>query len=171
MLRDFCHYYAFWESKIRLPKTPKSIFNFLYLPDLKNFIAISIASLVLLSNLGIALSSHLCGGKKVETGITIGGHNFACGMAEMEEVNITPNLPNSINPLPCCANIQTLFDVEDRYNSKVKATISAPALLFAFIDQSPIVSYTEPIIWRDYREYGPPKIIKDFQVAFQVFRI
>lgn len=107
----------------------------------------------------------------METGITFGGQNFACGMAEMEQVIITPNLPNSINPLPCCANIQTLFDVDDRYNSKVKAAISAPPVVFAFIDQSPIVSYIEPLIWRDYREYWPPKITRGFQVTFQVFRV
>jgi hypothetical protein len=147
------------------------IMNFLYLLKLKNFIAISIASLVLLSNLGIALSSHLCGGKKVETGITIGGSTFACGMAEMEEVEITSKIPNAITALPCCSDIYTLFDVEDRYNSKVKAKVSAPTVLSTFIDQVPLASYTEPFIWSDYREYGPPKIIKDFQVAFQVFRI
>lgn len=138
---------------------------------MKKAAAIFIASLVLLSNLGLALSSHLCGGKKVETGITIGGHNFACGMAEMEEVETTPKIPNSFSALPCCSNIQTLFDVEDRYNSKVKAAISAPTVLFAFIDHEPLAYYPESTIWRDYREYGPPKIIKDFQVAFQVFRI
>lgn len=107
----------------------------------------------------------------METGITIAGQNFACGMAEMEVQEPVAKIPNSFSSLPCCANINLLFDVEEWYNSKAKIDKTTPAKLAILVAEKGNSNYEEPFLRLDCRAYGPPKILKNFQVIFQVFRI
>jgi hypothetical protein len=69
---------------------------------MRKAIAISLSFILLLSNVGLTLASHYCGGKVVESQFMIGAKNLDCGMPDMDTTCANDDAANTVQSIPCC---------------------------------------------------------------------
>ena len=137
---------------------------------MKQLISILLATLMLLPNIGLTLSTHFCGGHAVEHSLSIGLADLSCGM--MDEVGKGSSSLGMENH--CCSNqyqlVQLDDDVTDQKNG-IESPIAplSPCLLplnpygtlQRAVDYAPLVVAMPPCI--------PPLIPQNRQVLFQTF--
>ena len=74
---------------------------------MRKAIAISLSFILLLSNVGLTLASHYCGGHVVESQLMIGANNLDCGMPDMGATCANDDAANSVQSIPYCENHYT----------------------------------------------------------------
>ena len=138
---------------------------------LKKLLAISLALLLLGTNLSIALSTHFCGGKAVKSELSIGRYDLDCGMAEMESCESSKRGSNEILPLPCCENLHSFFQINERYQTSSKIEFGLlPIVTFEFFTTVLTRSvFTSSKVY--FNTYKPPLPKQGILVLHQVFRI
>jgi len=136
---------------------------------MKKIFSTSIALLLFISNLGLAMNTHFCGGEAVETSVTLGLDNLNCGMASMEEP--CENNQQQVKSEACCDNTHNILQIDEDYEFNSAQINLNPIFITALIH-----SFVQPLIFSEqkhiqYKAYEPPIPNKDVQVLFQTFLI
>ncbi|MBU2915014.1 HYC_CC_PP family protein [Reichenbachiella agariperforans] len=136
---------------------------------MKRIIAISLSMLLLLSNMGLAISTHYCGGKAVQSQLAIGQAHLDCGMLEaLPPVCTQTQLSKTMN---CCENSYLSYELQDDFKLALSSfSINLDfvyVLAFTFIDfhLSDVGQFVA------YSDYSPPLLHQDIPVLFQSFLI
>jgi hypothetical protein len=146
-------------------------------------IAISLALLVLFSNMGLAIATHYCGGMAVESKLMLGHEPLDCGMTDMDMATVDMgNMDEQpcqseqthaiqLKKTPCCENEYQSLDVEGDYELKVVQ----PSLNLEFVAVFAVsflrIAFPTEIPSPQYANYSPPLIDQDIAILYQVFRI
>ena len=138
---------------------------------MRKAIAISLSFILLLSNVGITLASHYCGGHVVESQLMIGANDLDCGMPDMGATCESDGSANTIQPIPCCENHYTTVSVKDGFTTS--SLITAPNAIFiqAFVATFIDFSFVREFLSDDFFTYLPPIPRQNITILFQVFRI
>lgn len=133
-------------------------------------LSIFLASLILVTGVGISFNTHYCGGKIHTTSIGILNLNeLSCGMENGDEASCENTL-NSVSA-DCCKNHIQLFQLEDEFNLPTFTLninfdfVFTPAVLFTPVDLP-----TSAEILNRFK-YKPPLIDYDIPVLIQSFLI
>jgi hypothetical protein len=138
----------------------------------KKLISISLALLMLVSNLGFAMNTHYCGGEAVKTSFTIGLHNPNCGMPDMDEkCQVLPLSEAQLKPKPCCENQHQLVHLDDIVDFPSSNISFNPTFTHAFVKAflQPISTVEQTFIRRTDFLHALPD--KELEVLFQSFLI
>ncbi len=127
---------------------------------------------MLISNLGIAMNTHYCGGLAVENSVSIGAGHLDCGMANMETMcETSKNQGTQILPEPCCQNTHQVLQLDDNVDVKASKIELNHDFVIAFVqtfmDLLPFSQETQT----QYAYYSPPLLHQDIPVLFQSFLI
>jgi hypothetical protein len=138
---------------------------------MRKVIAISLSLILLLSNAGLTLGSHYCGGKVVESQLMIGAKNLDCGMPDMKATCEKENASNTIQPIPCCENHYTTASLKDGFTAS--GIIAVPNVIFiqVFVATFINLSFGFESLANDNFIYLPPVTRPDIGILFQVFRL
>lgn len=140
---------------------------------MRKIIAISLALLMLFSNMGFAIGTHYCGGMAVESELMHGHEPLDCGMTDMDEQPCPSELTHEhqLAKTPCCENEYQSLDVDGDY----EPTVVQPSLNLAFVAAFAVsfleIAFPTKISTSRYADYSPPLIDQDIAVLYQVFRI
>jgi hypothetical protein len=138
----------------------------------KKLISISLALLMLVSNVGFAMNTHFCGGVAVKTSFTIGLHNPNCGMPDMDEK--CPPLPISeaqVKPKPCCENQHQLVHLDDTGDLPSSNISFNPTFIHAFVQAFLQPNSTVEQVSIRSTDFLHPLPDKELEVLFQSFLI
>jgi hypothetical protein len=134
---------------------------------LKNITALCLAFLVLASTMSFTINEHYCGGSLVDTSLFV-----KADTCMMEDMGMSNSDDISILKDNCCSDLTTIIDGQDEVHQNGKQ--------LAFEEQLFITSflYTYSTLFSSkessrvlYKEYIPPKLIKDIQVLDETFLI
>lgn len=130
--------------------------------------AISLALLVLLSNIGLAINTHFCGGEAIETTFSLGLRNPDCNMMQSCEKKTSED--DQFETMPCCNNQHQVIETDEM--AKTQAQSSFNPAVFTVLTQI----LRQPLLIVDegqtqHSEYPPPFFERDIQVLFQTFLI
>ena len=136
---------------------------------MKKIFSTLLALLLFISNLGLAMNTHFCGGEAVETSVTLGLDNLNCGMASMEEP--CENNQQQVKSESCCENQHDILQIDEDFEFN-----SAPINLNPIFITALIHSFVQPLTFFEqkhiqYKAYDPPIPSKDVQVLYQAFLI
>ena len=133
---------------------------------MKRLLSISLAFLLLLSNMGLSIASHYCGGHKVLSELVIGSKKLNCGMKAMVCKN--NNHAPSIQKKHCCDNELLSLDSKDNFNSNLhQLDVNAPFLI-AFVYS--YLQFHFPTKEKGHLPvYSPPVLKIDRLVMFHSF--
>ncbi|WP_456459132.1 HYC_CC_PP family protein [Reichenbachiella sp.] len=139
---------------------------------MKKILSISLALIMLTTNMGFAVATHYCGGLAVESKVVLGHETLDCGMANMDKDCKTPPLEGMhLSKKPCCENKYQSIDTEDDFKPTIiQSTVNVEfvaAFIVTFL-HLPISSTNEE---SQYANYSPPLIDQDISVLHQVFLI
>ena len=139
---------------------------------MRKLIAILLSFLMLTSNIGFTMNTHLCEGIAVENSITIGLADLDCGMnAHKEDCESEKTKEKQIQENPCCKNQHKVLQLDENVEFQVPIeTINTDfivAYFFTFIQSLSFESLGAQII------QAPPLLAKHIkiQVLFQTFLI
>ncbi|NJN42793.1 MAG: hypothetical protein HC811_11735 [Flammeovirgaceae bacterium] len=138
---------------------------------MKKIISISLAFILLASNIGLALTTHFCGGHAVENNLVIGISDLRCAMQEMEEDAGLPHSENGtfFSPQPCCDNDYKIFQLEEDVETPhLFSTSNLSPFVVQDVLNNAIQSQTFTL---DYTSYSPPRLTHEVVISYQVFRI
>lgn len=138
---------------------------------MRKAIAISLSLILLLSNVGLTLASHYCGGKAVESQLMIGANNLDCGMPDMDATCTNNGATNTFQPIPCCENHFTTVSLKDGFTASSLITIPNAIFIQAFVTSFIDFSFARESLTDDYFTYLPPVTRPDISILFQVFRL
>lgn len=127
---------------------------------------------MLVSNIGLTMNTHFCGGYAVESTFSLGLANLDCGMPDMEQACDSEKTDSpSIKPIPCCENQHQVLEVDENLETHSPTIEINPDFLFAFVLVSAQPELFAHIQADKYREYTPPFPDLDRQVLFESFLI
>ena len=152
----------------RLPRATCLIF-FRIFERVKKIISISLVIILIASNIGLSMNTHFCGGKAVETSLSIGIDRLTCGMPLSKKTPLPSE--SSFQAKPCCEDQHEIVELDgDAESTSATSLISVPFLVAysaAFIQSTLFVT-----AHNTHFPYDSPPIPKqDTQVLFQSFRI
>lgn len=145
---------------------------FIYLQSVKEAFSISLALLMLVSNVGFSLNTHFCGGEVVKSSFTIGLHNPDCEMANMDNTcDRNPSKEHQLAQKPCCENQHQIVQLDENATTELASININPVFVAAFIHV-----FVQPLVFADqalttFVDYSAPLTDKDIQVLFQTFLI
>ena len=141
---------------------------------MKKISSIFLAILLLLTNLGVGMGTHYCGGKAVKSQLMMGFHSIDCGMKSMDtSCNPAPrdNHDHRFQKKPCCENKFVEMDAEDATTNKVVVNSLTLDFLvtfsYTFLSFDPFISDGDT----RYLSYTPPILKQDLPVLFESFLI
>ncbi len=136
---------------------------------MKKVMAISLALVLLTSNIGLAMVTHFCGGKAVKSQFVIGHGNLGCGMSDMEMASGQKPAGMEYEPSGCCEDQYHSFEIEDDFNLlQLSLNLDfVAAFVPAFLDFALSSEDEHPM----YGHYSPPLLLKDIPILHQVFII
>ncbi|NEN24874.1 hypothetical protein G3O08_15330 [Cryomorpha ignava] len=138
---------------------------------MRKVIAISLSFILLLSNVGLTLASHYCGGEAVESQLMIGEKSLDCEMPDMDATCENDGAANMVRPIPCCENHYTTLSLKDGFTTT--GLITAPNAIFiqALVATFIGFSFARESLRDDFFTYLPPVAWPDISILFQVFRL
>lgn len=135
----------------------------------RNLIAVFLAFVVLVTTSGFTISSHICGGKKVKTVMSITYSDVSCGMEEdSDRISCEKG---SIMTSNCCQNEFQLVQFDKDYTqqlNEVEFNHDMAAVLFTVVFELYFSEITQEIF---YSDYSPPPLVKNIPVLVQSFLI
>jgi len=138
---------------------------------MKKLIAILLAFLLLFSDIGFTMGTHICRGHAVKTKLMIGEQTLDCGMMKMAVPCNHKNTANGINPQTCCHTQYKMLQVKDNFDfSKISfvSDFNFSAILFNTLLQ-PLVGVTA--LTFHYLEDTSPPVANNILLLFQSFLI
>jgi len=151
---------------------PVAAFDFVPLIFLKKLISISLALLLLVSNISFAINTHFCGGIAVKNSFSFGLHNPDCGMNDTtENCEARNSQSNQLKVKPCCENQHQLLNLDDNTNLHSASSSLSASFFVAFVH-----TFIAPNVFVEQRtidnfSFLHPKPDKDLKVLFQSFLI
>jgi hypothetical protein len=148
--------------------------NFRIFDVLKKIISISLALILLVSNVGFTLGTHVCGGFAVISELMIGHNNLDCGMSSMDtetEVGAEPDADIHFESTPCCENDFQTLQTDNNFNSEVNNFNLNQTFVIAFVHTLLDNTLYPETPLSDYSNYSPPIPENDVQSLFQTFLI
>ncbi|UZR98916.1 HYC_CC_PP family protein [Chondrinema litorale] len=139
---------------------------------MKKAISILLSLLTLISNVGLSIDTHLCGGKAVKNSVSIGLHDLDCGMSGMDkDCELQYSSGKRLKSKTCCENQHQVLDMDDNVEIATAYQIINPIFLIAFVHTfvQPLFLKVAALIHNSY--YSPPLRKRDIQVLFQTFLI
>src|SRR5690554_3500545 len=138
---------------------------------MRKVLAISLAFILLLSNVGVTLATHLCGGQALMSRIMVGAGDLDCGMPGMDS-DSEPENGIHYKAKPCCENHYQTLEVKDDYQPSKIVQLDfnidfAVALVHTFLNIGLFLEADKP----PYGNYSPPLLLRDITVLNQVFII
>ncbi len=139
---------------------------------MKSLFSISLALLILLSNIGITFTSHFCGGETVLASISIGQHELNCGMSQASEYCLNISDVSSLEKTPCCENRFHQMSLDDEYETitlnKKQFNNTYPLYLVCvnLIKNQHTISLGPSMV-----NYSPPVLLQNIPVELQTFII
>lgn len=122
-------------------------------------------------NMSITFATHYCGGKPVETSISLGHDDLKCEMSAIEKKACTKSdQKQKITRKNCCNNTYTTLSVDDNYNSTESVSLNikfVSAFIAVFIHHT----FFNCERLKSFFTYSPPLLEQDKSVLFQVFRL
>lgn len=131
--------------------------------------AISLALVLLTSNVGLAMVTHFCGGQAVKSQLVIGHGNLDCGMADMNMATEQKSTGMDYASSGCCEDQYQSFEIEDDFNH-LQLSINldfVAAFVHAFLDVVVLSEEDHP----QYAHYSPPLLLRDIPILNQTFII
>ena len=139
---------------------------------MKRLLTIALAFLLLMSNMGFTLATHLCGGEAVKSGLRLGGGDWDCGMKyEVTRLHDTGHRCTRLTEEPCCKNLhQTIQSDNTLSNDLLAPQFHVPAVE-SVVFSLPYFEHFTVIEAAPFRIDPPPLPARDVQLFFQVFLI
>lgn len=138
---------------------------------MKRILSILFAFFILISNLGIAVGTHFCGGKAVESKLMLHLEDLHCGMDVSQMTCDDHTKEGEVIKNVCCENDFLAMDVDDNYNYQdVKVKIN-PTFLVAFTVSFLQINLDTYIKEPNFDSYAAPPISRSVQTLYQVFII
>lgn len=139
---------------------------------MRKVIAISLSLILLLSNAGITLASHYCGGHAVESKLMLGQENLDCGMDNANAVcDSSIPLDSEILSSPCCENHFYTLHLDNAFSASQILSIQHDLFIQAFIPVFlNLFSFHQAEV-RQFVEHSIPIPVRDIGILFQTFRI
>lgn len=129
-------------------------------------LAVILSLVVLITSMGFTISSHICGGKRVETAFSLMKTDVSCGMEKEEKTYSNGEQINS----NCCQDEFQLVKVEEDYMqqyNKVEYNKEFVAVLFTVVFDLFSLETHEGF----YSDYSSPPLVRDIPVLIQSFLI
>ncbi|PCJ81218.1 MAG: hypothetical protein COA49_05775 [Bacteroidetes bacterium] len=140
---------------------------------MKQLFSIFLATLMLVSNMGVTLATHYCGGKAVMSAFALGEMELSCGMSADDTcTHSSGTSSDSLENKTCCQNKYLQLDVDD-----VKSLDAAVAIDNAsnnvYLVYNTIQLYSSQILQipTKYEYYSPPLIERDIIILVQSYLI
>ncbi len=134
-------------------------------------LSILFAFFILISNLGIAVGTHFCGGKAVESKLMFHQEGLHCGMDFSQMACDDHSKDGEVIKNACCENDFLTLDVDDNYNYQdVKVKID-PVFVVAFTVSFLQIHLNSSIKEPNFDAYNTPPIFRSAQALYQVFII
>lgn len=138
---------------------------------MRKALSIFFAVLLLISNLGLTLSTHYCGGIAVNTQLVMGNYDLNCGM-EIQASACDTNEQTTFRKSSCCDNEHLRIQLDDEYKHQIQITDLDVSDLIAFVPNLPQLNCELPTSNSSPTPfYNPPPLIQDIPVLHQVFLI
>ena len=124
--------------------------------------AISLALLLLFSTLSFSLDMHFCGGMLVDFGLYHPAED--CGMS-MDDTTMGPS--------DCCSDVEVYVQGQDDLNPSMEVSLDVPQDLFQNVFFTYVMVLVEdlPQTFIPFKEYSPPRLIRDISIRDQSFLI
>jgi hypothetical protein len=138
----------------------------------KQIIAISLALIMLTSQLGIAMNTHFCGDIAVKSALSIGEEHLDCGMATMDGDCESDGINHdNISSPSCCKNLHQVLHSDDNFKNQVNEIQFSPTFIVAFLHT--YINALEELHEDKNKCYfeSPPPVTADIQVLYQTFLI
>ncbi len=138
---------------------------------MKRVFAFLIAVMMLATNVGATINTHICGGKTSALFLSIGATSLSCGMDEMSN-GCANDSGNSFSSKSCCDNQSLLLSVDD--NSDIPAVEITKAqfqMLACFVESYANIYQDAFLASPEYKDYAPPLLNPDIPVLIQSFLI
>ena len=117
--------------------------------------------------MGLTVSSHICGGKKVKTALSLGAADVSCGM----EKN-TNNCASKKQMKPdCCQDEFQLIQNDEDYTQQLTEVDFSSSFFIPFVISYIELFYAENKDYDFFIDYSPPPLLKDIPVLIQSFLI
>jgi hypothetical protein len=138
---------------------------------MKKFISITLASIILLSNISVAFATHMCGGKAVASSFVFGSDAIGCIGSEMDLVDESQSSVPSFKS-NCCQNIKTELSADDTLSSTSSIQLHVVPVIFVaanYIFTCNVIALLQQVkvIYRP----PPLKVNSLISILFQVFRL
>ncbi len=126
----------------------------------------------MMSNLGLTVATHYCGGHAVESGLLMGGGNLDCGMKDGgTEYQAANETCAHFTAEPCCANLHQTLQTDNNLQTDLPAPkFQAPIAGFV-VDYFHFVEPVTALEIAPFRIDPPPLPERDVQILFQTFLI
>ncbi|WP_140160532.1 HYC_CC_PP family protein [Algoriphagus antarcticus] len=138
---------------------------------MKKTFSIAFSLLILLSNVGLAKTIHLCMGTAMESAIGFSTSNIECEMAKKKSDCHSKADSTSHDEKDCCdEEFELLVLDQELQKSALSLDISTEfvvSLVYTFFGVSIFPTETN----ENYTDYPPPVLRQDFQVLHQSFLI
>ncbi len=142
--------------------------------SVKKIIAISLLLILLLSNVGLSVATHYCGGHAVKSGLSLGGSALDCGMSERSAASPECDRSgNHLKPERCCENYRQVLQTDDNHSPDVISAVLDIAFglvphHYDFLSKKLFSREKSP---KAFFYPPPPLPARDVQVLFQSFLI
>ncbi len=120
--------------------------------------------------MGFAMNTHYCGGRAVESSLSIGIEHLDCGMpAEKKKKSNCED--EQLDKQSCCKNLHQVMEVDENQDTVFPVFNLNQTLLISFV-----YSFVFNFLNKEGKHvsvfpYPPPLLEKDSQVLFQTFLI
>ncbi len=129
--------------------------------------SITLACLVLFSTLSFSVEKHYCGQFLVDTALFSKAKD--CGM---EKMSLPDNMDTEVTTKSCCKDEIVVIEGQDELKKPFeKLNLSQQIFIITFT-----ISYLERFITSDkesigFKEYSPPKLVKNIHVLHETYLI
>lgn len=134
---------------------------------MKKFFSVILSLVILITSMGFTVSSHVCGGKRVKTVISVGKADVSCGM-EKNANNCASKKQMKPN---CCQDEVQLIQNDEDYTQQLTNFDFSPDFLIAFITSYVELFENETTEADFFSDHSPPPLIRDIPVLIQSFLI
>ncbi len=140
--------------------------------SMKKIIAILLASLILISNVGFAVSNHYCGGMLASSSLTIGHVADGCGMEKAPNSEKCAQSSTTLSQRKCCENVFQDLEVENDFSKSADTQVSLdPVFAVAFVFALVAEYFNNDARTVTLSAYIPPDLRGDTHIENQVFRL
>lgn len=134
---------------------------------MKQLFSVILSLVFLITSMGFTVSSHICGGKKVKTVLSLGITDISCGMEDVKDNCATGEQMKS----SCCQDEFQLMQIDEDYTPQLTEIDFSTDFLIAFVGVYFDLYGSTTNEKYFYRDHSPPPLIKDIPILIQSFLI